>query len=75
MPQPSDPLARVRRAARSKRRAEEEYRASLLAAFDALTSGGASDAYAQLADAAGVTRQTARVAVARALQARQQSQP
>ena len=47
----SDPLARVKRAAAAKRRADEEYRAALAAALDAGVSQAA------IGRAAGVTRQ------------------
>lgn len=53
-------LARVKRAAVSRRRAEESYRAALVAAVDE----GAS--YAQLAALLGVSRQAVRQLVGRA---------
>lgn len=61
MPSPSNPLARVKRAASSKRRADQEYRAALLAAFNL----GAS--YAELAKLAGTSRQAVRQLIERAL--------
>jgi hypothetical protein len=53
-------LSQLRRAADTKRRAEERYRAALFAAVDELEKAGARDAYAQVAHAAGVSRQTVR---------------
>jgi DNA-directed RNA polymerase specialized sigma24 family protein len=47
----SDPLERVRRAAASRRRADESYRAAILDAFDSGLSLGT------IAKAAGVKRQ------------------
>ena len=49
----TDPLARLKRAAEAKRRAEESYRAALLAAHEAGADSG------QLGRAAGITRQGA----------------
>jgi DNA-directed RNA polymerase sigma subunit (sigma70/sigma32) len=49
----SDPLARVKRAARTKRRAELDYRASLEAASKTHT-------YAEIGTAAGTSRQNVR---------------
>lgn len=64
MSQP-DPLANVRKAAASKRRAEDSYRAALAAAVHTLEQNGARDAFAQVAAAAGVSRQAVRQLVAR----------
>ena len=55
---PSDPLARVKRAAASKRRQDERYLAALLAAVDA-------HGYAAVALALGVSRQAVRQLVER----------
>jgi hypothetical protein len=54
MPTRSNPLARVKRAASARRRAELEYRAALLAARDA------GHSLAQVGHAAGITRQGVR---------------
>lgn len=62
-----DELARVKRAARAKRRADDAYRAALLEAAAALEAADDADVYAQLAAAAGVSRQSARVMVTRAM--------
>ena len=59
MPQQPDPLRRVSRAARYKRAAELEYLAALRAAREA----GAS--YAEIARAAGATRQSVRQTLTR----------
>lgn len=53
-------LAIVRRAAQGKRRAETRYRAAVVAAVTELQAAGVADAYARVAAAAGVTRQTVR---------------
>lgn len=63
-------LSRVSRAAGAKRRAELEYRAALVAAVDELEAAGYRDAYARVADAAGVARQNVRLMVSRARAAR-----
>lgn len=55
----SDPLARVKRAAATKRRAEQEYRAALAEAH----AQGAG--YAELARSAGISRQAVRQLIAR----------
>lgn len=52
-------LARVKRAASARRRAEDQYRAALVAA------AGAGVSYAELARAAGTTRQAVRQLVER----------
>jgi plasmid stability protein len=54
-----DPLVRVKRAATSKRRAEQEYRAALAAAVS-------EHGYAATAKAAGVSRQSVRQQLTRA---------
>jgi len=54
MPTSADPLARVKRAAAARRRAEHEYRAALLAAR------AAGYSLAQVGEAAGITRQGVR---------------
>ena len=56
---PPDPLARVRQAARNAESAASEYRAALTAAHTAGVS------YADIARAAGVTRQAARQLIGR----------
>ena len=56
----SDPLARVKRAAQARRRAEEEYRAALVAAVDA------GHAYAVLARELDLSRQAVRQLIRRA---------
>lgn len=53
-------LARVKRAAARKRRADKEYRSALEDARDLLELDGARDVYAQLAAAAGMSRQAVR---------------
>ena len=53
-------LARIERATEAKRRADEQYRAALLAAVD----GGKT--YAQLAEGLDISRQAVRQAVERA---------
>lgn len=62
----ADHAARVRRAARAKQRADEAYRRAVLEAVQELQTMGRRDAYAQVAKAAGVTRQTILKMVARA---------
>src|SRR5262249_26299481 len=54
----ADALERVRKATAAKRRADEEYRAALLAARDQLE--GAPDAWARTAAAADTSRQAMR---------------
>jgi transcriptional regulator with XRE-family HTH domain len=56
---PSDPLARVKRASEAKRRAEHEYRSALEAGREAGLS------FADMAKAAGVSRQAARQMLAK----------
>ena len=55
----SNELARVKRAAAAKRRAEQRYRETLVAAF------AVGHGYAEIAKAAGISRQTVRVQVER----------
>jgi DNA-binding CsgD family transcriptional regulator len=55
----SNELARVKRAAAAKRRAGQRYRETLVAAF------AAGYGYAEIAKAAGISRQTVRVQVER----------
>jgi hypothetical protein len=62
----SDRLREVRRAAAARRRAELAYTAALVAAVEALEQAGVRDAFAQVAEAAGVSRQAVRQLVARA---------
>lgn len=59
----TSPLAEVRRATQAKRRAEERYRAALVAAVDALDND--RGAYVLVAEAAGVSRQAVRQLVRR----------
>jgi hypothetical protein len=61
----TNPLAKVRRATLAKQRAEARYRASLVAAVDALETGRNPGAYALVAAAAGVSRQAVRQLVRR----------
>ena len=55
-----DPLEAVTKAATSKRRAEDSYRAALAAAVAELERADARDPFAQVARAAGVSRQAVR---------------
>lgn len=57
---PTAALAEVRHAAEDVRRGRTRYRASVAAAIRALEQAGARDAYAQIAAAAGVSRQAIR---------------
>lgn len=59
-------LEAVRDAARDRRQADAAYRSALLSAFEELEETGAPNPYAQLAAAAGITRQAARETVSRA---------
>lgn len=59
-----DPLDTLRKAQTARRRADDRYRACLLAAYHAHATE--PNVYVQLAAAAGVSRQAARQAVARA---------
>lgn len=61
----SDPLREVRRAAAGRRRAELGYATAIVAAVDELEAAGARDAFAQVATAAGISRQAVRQLVAR----------
>lgn len=58
-------LAKVRRAAASRQRADEAYRSAILAAVHVLEQAGARDPYAQVAAAAGISKQAVRQLVAR----------
>jgi hypothetical protein len=60
-------LARVRRAAAARRRAEEAYRQAVVDAIAELEAAGVRDAYAQVAHAAGVSRQAVRQLMQRTL--------
>ena len=61
----SDPLARVRRVAKARARADAEYRAAVVAAVDELEAAGHRSAFATVADAAGTSRQAVRQLVER----------
>lgn len=63
---PDRAIAAVKRAAATRRRAEDSYRAALVAAVESLEAAGSRDAYARVADAAGVSRQAVREFVTRA---------
>lgn len=58
-----DELAALRRAAARRRRADQEYGAALVAAYNALAASGDTRPFARIADAAGIARQTARKVV------------
>lgn len=58
-------LTRVKRAAAARRRADDSYRAAILAAVAELRAAGARDSFAQVARAAGVSRQAVRDLVSR----------
>jgi hypothetical protein len=62
----SDPLTRVRRAARARTRAEAEYRAAIVSAVDALEENGTRHPFSTVASVAGVARQSVRELVQRA---------
>lgn len=58
-------LARVKRTAAARSRADEQYRAALVAAVTELEKAGVRDAYARVAEVAGVSRQAVRELVTR----------
>lgn len=62
-----DPLAAFEKAAAARRQADAHYRFTLLRAFVELERTSDPFPYATLAKAAGITRQSARVMVERAL--------
>ena len=59
------PLTRVKRAAANRRRADAAYVAAVVDAVGVLEAAGVRDAYAQVAAAAGTSRQAVRQLVAR----------
>jgi hypothetical protein len=61
----SDPLDKVRAAAKAKRRAENRYRAALVHAVHELEDSGDTGPYVKVAQAAGVSRQAVRELVLR----------
>ncbi len=66
MPGTTNPLARVRRAAKAKGRSDAEYRAAIIDAADELERDGTRHVFATIAGAAGTTRQAVRQLVERA---------
>jgi hypothetical protein len=58
-------LTRVKRAAAAKRRADDAYRAAIVAAVDELETAGERSAFATVAAAAGISRQAVRQLVDR----------